>query len=249
MIKLIIFFTYLRAIVHWLWIFCITIGALTALPMEWIGVRSIMSWISRLWAWSFLRFVGIRVLARNQHNIPEGSFLIVFNHKSYVDILSLVEVTPRRLCFGAKKELFSIPIFGFLMRQTGHFPIEWQKPRVVYQQYMSLNQRVKRGDIFALSPEGGRRNESTMNRFQKGPFIMAIRYQLPILPVVIDGADQCMPIGSMFFNIGQWKRKVVIHHLPLISTQGLQKKDISQLRDRIHQDMATVIENQNNKKK
>ena len=242
MIKLIVFFTYLRAIVHWLWVVFITISLATiAVPMEWMGARDKISWINRLWAWSFLRFAGIQVLAKNQHNIPKGSFLMIFNHKSYVDIVSLLQITPRRLYFGAKKGLFSIPIFGFIMRQTGHFPIEWQKPRAVYKQYMSLDQRAKRGDIFALAPEGGRRNESGMDRFKKGPFIMAIQHQLPILPVVIDGADQCMPIGSRFFNIGKWQRKVVIHHLPAVSTQGLQKKDISQLRDQIYQNMTKVI--------
>lgn len=249
MIKLLVFFTYLRAILHWLWIGCITIGlAIISIPMEWIGFRNGVSWINRLWAWSFLQFVGIQVIAKNQHNIPEGSFLMIFNHKSYVDILSLLQVTPRPLYFGAKKGLFSVPVFGFIMQQMGHFPIEWQRPRVVYKQYMSLDQRVKRGDIFALAPEGGRRNESGMDRFQKGPFIMATQHQLPILPVVIDGANQCMPIGSRFFNIGKWRRKVVVHHLPIISTQGLQKKDISQLRDQVYQNMAKVITNQNNKK-
>ena len=129
------------------------------------------------------------------------------------------------------------------MKQTGHFPIEWQKPRNVYRQYMALEKRVNRGDTFALAPEGGRTKDPILAHFQKGPFIMAMRYALPILPVVIKGAEECMPIKAKFFNIGKLHRTVTIEYLPLVSTKGLEKANIVQLRNQVHQAMATAIQN------
>ena len=112
--KCIIFFTYLRGIIHWLWTVFITVHlALIVLPLEWTGARELITYFNRLWARALLRFVGIRVKTKNAHHIPAGSFLMLFNHKSYVDIVSLMQVYPRRIYFGAKKRVIFCPDHGF----------------------------------------------------------------------------------------------------------------------------------------
>ena len=239
---LLIYLTYLRAILHWIWIAGLTMSiGFVAITTELLGLRHYITYMNQIWARALLRFAGIHVQTKNQHLLPTTSCVLIFNHKSYVDILALLQTAPRRIYFGAKKGLFSVPIFGFIMKHTGHFPIEWQNPRAVYRQYMALNKRVKRGDIFALAPEGGRTNLSTIAHFKKGPFIMAQHYHLPIVPVVIYGAEKTMPIGSKFFNIGKWLRKVHIEYLPPMDTINIEKQDISKLRNQAHQAMSKVF--------
>ncbi|MDE0518297.1 MAG: lysophospholipid acyltransferase family protein, partial [Bdellovibrionales bacterium] len=217
----ILILTYIRAFLHWFWLSIITaFFVIMIIFFELVGKKKISYQISRLWAFGLLWFCGIKVIGKNKQNIPEKPFLMLFNHRSYIDIPALLQVTPERLHFGAKRTLFSIPIFGFGIKMQGHIPIHRENPRKVYKLYQSLSTRVQRGDCFALSPEGGRHTGPGLARFKKGPFIFATTCQIRILPVLIHKSEECMPKGSWFFNIGAWRRKVIVEYLPVIETKG-----------------------------
>ena len=161
----------------------------------------------------------------------------MFNHRSYVDILSLFQATHERIHFGAKKTLFSIPFLGFAMKIVGHIPIQRENPREVHRLYHSLQKRIEKGDCFALSPEGGRHTGSGLARFKKGPFLLALNYQIKILPVFIHKAEECMPKGSWFFNTRAWKRTVVVEYLPTVDTKGMDKSHIKNLQNQVYKNM------------
>lgn len=59
------------------------------------------------------------------HNIPsEGGVLICSNHISIRDPISVGIHVKRQVKFMAKAELFNIPVFGWLVRQLGAFPVK-----------------------------------------------------------------------------------------------------------------------------
>ena len=59
------------------------------------------------------------------HNIPsEGGVLICSNHISVRDPISVGIHVKRQVKFMAKAELFNIPVFGWLVRQLGAFPVK-----------------------------------------------------------------------------------------------------------------------------
>lgn len=234
--RLLLILTYIRGFLHWFWLVFYTIWSIfIILFLEFTGQKKNSYQAMRLWAFGLLWFCGIRVKIQNKHNIPEGPFLIMFNHRSYVDILALFQATPKRFHFGAKKTLFSIPLLGFAMRSVGHIPIQREKPKEVHRLYLSLAERIKKGDCFALSPEGGRHAGTGLARFKKGPFIFALNHKLKILPVLIYKAEECMPKGSWFFNIGAWRRTVTVKYLPVVSTE---KTDIQKLQNHIYTQMT-----------
>ena len=239
---LLLFLTYIRAILHWFWIFIFTsLSIFIILFFELTGSRKKSYQAMRLWAFSLLWFCGIKIKSKNRHNIPEKPFLIMFNHRSYVDILALFQATPERFHFGAKKALFSIPLMGFTMKVVGHIPIHRENPKEVHRLYASLQERIKKGDCFALSPEGGRHTGPGLARFKKGPFLFALNYQIKILPVLIHKAEECMPKGSWFFNIGVWKKTVVVEYLPAVDTKGMDKNNIKELQDQIYKNMINHL--------
>ena len=238
--------TYIRAIFHWVWLFIFTVlSILIILSFEMAGCKKKSYQATRFWAFGLLWFCGIKVSSKNRCNIPKTPFLILFNHRSYIDILVLFWATPERLHFGAKKILFSIPLFGFAMKKMGHIPIQRESPKKMHYLYKSLQERVKNGDCFALSPEGGRHTGSGLARFKKGPFVFALYHQITALPVLIHKAEECMPKGSWFFNIGAWSRTVVVEYLSPVPAKGMDKNNVGVLRDRIYETMAKcIIENQ-----
>ena len=240
--KVLLILTYIRALFHWPWlVFSTLLSIAVILSFEILGYKKKSYQAMRFWSFSLLWFCGIKVESKNTQNIKEKPFLIMFNHRSYVDILALFQATPERFHFGAKKKLFSIPFLGFAMKKVGHIPIQRENPKEVYQLYISLKDRIKNGDCFALSPEGTRQAGKGLGRFKTGPFVFALQHQIKILPVIIHKAEECMPKGSWFFNIGAWKRTVIVEYLPAVETTGMNKKNVRSLKDQIHKNMASHL--------
>ena len=240
--KVLLILTYIRAIFHWFWLVFFTfLSIVIVLFFEILGSKKKSYQAMRFWSLSLLWFCGIEVKSKNTQNIPEKPFLIMFNHRSYVDIFALFQATSKRFHFGAKKKLFSIPFLGFAMKKAGHISIHRENPKEVYRVYASLKDRIKRGDCFALSPEGTRHTGHELGRFKRGPFILALHYQIKILPVIIHKAEECMPKGSWFFNIGAWKRTVTVEYLPAVETTGMDKNDIKTLQNQIHKNMTSHL--------
>jgi 1-acyl-sn-glycerol-3-phosphate acyltransferase len=49
--------------------------------------------------------------------IEKETNLIIINHSSYIDIPILEAISEQDLCWVAKKELFDIPIYGYLLKK------------------------------------------------------------------------------------------------------------------------------------
>jgi 1-acyl-sn-glycerol-3-phosphate acyltransferase len=75
---------------------------------------------------------------------------------------------------------------------------------------------VSAGTSVVVFPEGTRGSEYALRPFKKGPFVLAIAAQAPVVPVVVYGAREMMPKGS--FNIRS--NTVHVHFLEPVETAG-----------------------------
>lgn len=67
----------------------------------------------------------MRVKAKGLENVPkEGGIILCSNHLAAVDVISIGAVCPRQLTCVAKKELFSIPVLGWIMRKLGAIKLD-----------------------------------------------------------------------------------------------------------------------------
>ncbi len=67
----------------------------------------------------------MRVKAKGLENVPkEGGIVLCSNHLAAVDVISIGAVCPRQLTCVAKKELFSIPVLGWVMRKLEAIKID-----------------------------------------------------------------------------------------------------------------------------
>lgn len=200
--------------------------------------------IRKGWARFIMKIAGVKVEVRGASNVPTGKigFLVLFNHTSHVDILTLYGYMPKAVRFGAKVELFKIPFFGRAMMAMGALPIDRRLREKVLQLYQAAIPRVAKGDAFALAPEGTRQKEQRLGKFKYGPFLFAIQAQMNIVPVVIAGAFDVLPKNSLWFNVGRWKRKVILEILKPMTTRGLSEADIDGLQSTIHEQMHQTLE-------
>lgn len=65
------------------------------------------------------------VRIKGKENVPrEGGVLLCPNHIAALDVISIGVVCPRQITFIAKKELFSIPVLGWLIKALGAVKID-----------------------------------------------------------------------------------------------------------------------------
>src|SRR4051812_47008812 len=86
------------------------------------------------WAKLCCRMAGVHVRVEGAENIPDRGCLFLFNHSSFFDVFALAGYIPD-LRFGAKAELFKIPVFASAIRAVGTLPIARDNREEVYKIY------------------------------------------------------------------------------------------------------------------
>lgn len=183
---------------------------------------------------------GVKVILEGKENIPDGGCLFLFNHSSFMDIFSLVKAIPG-IRFGAKSELFKIPLFGAAITMMGTLKITRENREAVFKVYQEAKKQFALGHRYCLAPEGGRFYSSEgLSKFKSGPFIFAISAETEIVPTVILGANEVWPKKSLIANWDKWNRTIKIIVLPSISTKGLVVEKRQELQQQVYNQMNQV---------
>ena len=172
--------------------------ALTVLIIAMLSSSS--PWIDpviRLWARMILWGAGIDIRAEGIEKIDRDKrYILIANHHSYFDIPCIFAAIPQPIRFMAKKSLFSIPIFGWAIGRAGFIPIDRKNRRTAVKSFDLAVERIRKGNTIVIFPEEGRSRELAMRPFQRGAFLLAIRSELPILPLAIDGTYEVFRVGA-----------------------------------------------------
>lgn len=131
----------------------------------------------------------------------EGGFILASNHLSNLDPIVLGAVTPRRLNFMAKEELFLNPLFGLLIRILGAFPIKRNSPDL--SALREAMKRLRRGACLVIFPQGRRSPEDLKG--EPGIGFLTIKTKSPVVPVYIKGTDRILPKGKRKISMGEIK--------------------------------------------
>ncbi|MGH9292497.1 MAG: lysophospholipid acyltransferase family protein [Acidimicrobiales bacterium] len=134
-----------------------------------------------------------RVLGR-RHIPRKGPFILAPVHRSYVDWLLAARVTRRRLRYMAKDELWQSRIAGGLLDALGAFPVN--RSGTDREALERCRQVLEIGEPLVMFPEGTRRSGSEVEHLREGVAYLALRAQVPVIPVGIGGSEQAMPRGA-----------------------------------------------------
>jgi len=182
--------------------------------------------IIRFWARILLRAAGIRLRAEGIEKIDRAQrYILVGNHHSYFDIPCILAAIPQPIRFMAKVSLFKIPIFGWGMSRAGFIPIDRKNRRTAVKSFDLAVERIRKGNTVVVFPEEGRSRERAMRPFQRGGFLLALRSELPILPIAILGTYEVFRVGTWRITPGP----VTIKVGEPIATAGLTVRDKDRL--------------------
>lgn len=205
--------------------------------------RRFDNWVITTWGKfsCYLFNIKVRVNGAEKLASKQGA-IVLFNHTSFMDVITMAGYL-NNIRFGAKIELFKIPLFGLAIKRFGTLPIARNNREEVFKVYEEAKFRFARGEKFALSPEGGRYHGDRLAPFKAGPFVFAINSQVPLIPVVIKGAYACWPKGAILANSDRWSREVEISVLDPILTVGFDVKDRSKLQEKSYEMMNSYFQN------
>lgn len=153
----------------------------------------------RTWARVILAASGVKVTVEGGEHLRAGEpQVLAANHASFFDIMALLGHLPVDPKFVAKKELFSIPVFGAAIRAAGHVRIDRGHLKEAFGAYEVAAKRIRDEKLPVLVyPEGTRTRTGEMLPFKKGPFVLAIAVGAPVVPIYVHGAFGIQPKGSI----------------------------------------------------
>jgi 1-acyl-sn-glycerol-3-phosphate acyltransferase len=153
-------------------------------------------WLN-LWAARWI--CGIRWQAIGTGNIPSGPgvgpHIVMSKHSSTWETLSLNFYFPP-LAFVAKKELLSLPFFGWAFALASPITINRKAGIDAMQQIVAQGrERFRAGFWFVVYPEGTRIKAGTRAKYKTGGARLAIELGVPIVPVA-HNAGYVWPKGA-----------------------------------------------------
>ena len=172
----------------------------------------VLSWVLRLnrklggrvakaWAQSLLLASAVKIDIHNIEQInSEDSYIFVSNHLSHFDSLAIaLTLPPNKLRFLAKRELFSIPFFGWSLSLVGYIPVERSPQGRGGRPVTSHAERaLAEGFSLLFFAEGSRSRDGRIHPFRPGALRLARKTSIPIVPVGIRGGQEILPRGEWF---------------------------------------------------
>lgn len=206
---------------------------LPVILLSWVTRRNFVYPVAvrggRIW----LRLIGVKVLVKGSENLErDRAYVIISNHRSYLDPVALLTSIKKRLGFIAKKELLRVPVLGQGMRYVNAVAIDRGRSASAIQRMQRATERLRKGVSFIVFAEGTRARAGELLPFKKGGFYMAIQSGRAIAPVAIKNTDRLM--GK---RTGEaWPGRIEIAILPPVETVGLSTdEDVERLIKKVHE--------------
>lgn len=138
-----------------------------------------------------------RVRFEGWENVPPGGAILAGNHVSYLDPALLWCITPRPTHFVAKAELWEAGWLGYLLDHFWTIPVKRASAdREMIQMASAL---LQRGELLGMFPEGTRKRDAdpdSLGQAHGGVAFLALRAEVPVVPVGIAGTDKALPAGA-----------------------------------------------------
>jgi 1-acyl-sn-glycerol-3-phosphate acyltransferase len=153
-------------------------------------------WIVKGLLTPFLR-VFVRVRVEGRDNIPRrGAVILASNHRSFLDSIFIPLVLRRRVTFVAKAEYFDDAKTAWFFRSCGQIPIRRDGGSASERALASATGVLRAGKVFAIYPEGTRTRDGLLHRGHTGVARLAMRCNVPIVPIGLIGTDDVQPVDS-----------------------------------------------------
>lgn len=185
-----------------------------------------------LWAsWSRVTVVGVENFRKQKVAVYAS------NHTSYMDTPVIFASLPFQFRILAKKSLWEWPFIGWWLQRSGQMPIDTANPHATLSSLGGGVKALRSGMPLFVFPEGGRTTVGQLQPFLSGAAYMAIRAQVPLVPLALSGVYDLLPIHTHHF----YPSKLTLLVGEPIDTKGMTVRQIDELTERMRAAIAGML--------
>ena len=184
------------------------------------------------WGRISVRLARLKVTVAGLERLDLGRpYVFMPNHTSFLDILLVLASIPHNFRFLVKEEFFSIPFLGLTVKSSGQIPLDRKNPRKGLRSIRQGARLLKKGVSIVVFPEGTRSRDGKIGEFKTTLFVLPIRTETPVVPVLIEGTFEALPRGSVRLK----RRPIKITFLEPVPPDLHSDKDRALYADKVRQ--------------
>ncbi len=181
--------------------------------------------IKPIWGKVGLWICSIKLDVEGRENLyKKFPAIFIANHQSLLDVYIFPALLPKKIFVIGKKELLKYPFLGWIFYLTGQIPVDRSNHIQAMRSMEKVYNKIKnQGYGVFFCPEGTRSFDGKLLPFKRGAFHLALQTKLPLVPIIMFGADKFMKRGTLKINTGTLKVKI----LPPIETSHWKQENLN----------------------
>lgn len=195
--------------------------------------------VARFWARAVVWGTGCSIKVRGIENLRSQPVAVyASNHTSYMDTPVIFASLPFQFRILAKKELWPIAFIGWYLDRSGQIPIDTANPHATMSSLGVGVKALRTGTPLFVFPEGGRTETGALKPFLSGAAYLAIRAQVPLVPIALTGVYDLLPIHTRHLYPGELTVRVG----EPIETKGMTARQTDELNSRLRSAIERLLE-------
>ncbi len=130
-----------------------------------------------------------------------------------------------------------MPFIGWYLNRSGQIPIDTDNPRATLSSLSGGVKALRSGMPLFVFPEGSRTPDGELRAFLSGAAFLAIRAQVPLVPIALSGVYDLLPIHTHHFYPGD----LVLSIGEPIDTTGMTLRQADELSTRLRAEIARML--------
>ena len=183
--------------------------------------------------WAKLQLFLLRVKLEVVGEPDKSAKMLLLNHQSVADIVIMEAVYPADLAWVAKKEIGDMPFFGHILDYPEMISIDREDRKSLIQLIKDAKDRLSKGRVIAIFPEGTRGNGRKLLKFKAGAKIVAEKLNLRVQPAVFIGTINVFDSKNFLADFSKVK---------LVYLDPVEPKSDPNWYEKLREDMQKVLD-------
>ncbi|MBC7721593.1 MAG: 1-acyl-sn-glycerol-3-phosphate acyltransferase [Pedobacter sp.] len=192
--------------------------------------------VSQFWMTCWLYMIGCPMKVVGKQNFKKAeTYIITYNHNALLDVPLSAPFVPGANQTIAKDSFAKVPLFGWFYAR-GSVLVNRKNLASRKKSYDLMKAALRQGFHMCIYPEGSRnKTNNPLSSFHDGAFKLAVDTQNSVMPSIIFGTREAMPIHKPFYLL---PKRLEIHFLPPIEAG----KDATALKQKVYETMWNYYE-------
>jgi 1-acyl-sn-glycerol-3-phosphate acyltransferase len=205
-------------------------GSVSLLVSLWDKSGRMQQRMAHIWARGLVWGAGCSLTVRGKENLDKCPVAVyASNHTSYMDTPVVFAALPFQFRILAKKELWPIAFIGWYLDRSGQIPIDTVNPRTTLSSLGLGVKALRSGMPLFVFPEGARTPTGNLQTFLSGAAYLAIRAQVPVVPIALSGVYELLPIHTRHLYPGE----LTLTAGEPIETTGMTVRQVEELSEKL----------------